>query len=116
MGRLRFELRTSRLKAGCSTAELATPKKCHLARMENYHATYLEMKLAVISHTKPTPQGPHQLQKPSLLKFGMVSFSSFPIVSGSSLFTKFKRTKQVLNNVTNRTKPSKSPNSQNEEN
>ena len=24
MGRLRFELRTSRLKAGCSTAELAT--------------------------------------------------------------------------------------------
>ena len=26
MGRLRFELRTNRLKAECSTAELATPK------------------------------------------------------------------------------------------
>ena len=36
MGRLRFELRTSRLKAGCSTAELAT----HAPRgeTENYHA------------------------------------------------------------------------------
>ena len=36
MGRLRFELRTSRLKAGCSTAELAT----HAPRGEtkNYHA------------------------------------------------------------------------------
>ena len=32
MGRLRFELRTSRLKAGCSTAELATlPEPWHAA-------------------------------------------------------------------------------------
>ena len=36
MGRLRFELRTSRLKAGCSTAELAT--RAPKGETENYHA------------------------------------------------------------------------------
>ena len=32
VGRLRFELRTSRLKAGCSTAELAT----HFVKLSTY--------------------------------------------------------------------------------
>ena len=45
MGRLRFELRTSRLKAGCSTAELATLLPRWQER--SYHATYLEIKYPI---------------------------------------------------------------------
>tara|TARA_B100000965_G_scaffold306222_1_gene265168 strand:- start:300 stop:512 length:213 start_codon:yes stop_codon:yes gene_type:complete len=38
MGRLRFELRTSRLKAGCSTTELATLNRTILIfQYEKYH-------------------------------------------------------------------------------
>tara|TARA_B100001758_G_scaffold146716_1_gene126433 strand:+ start:314 stop:589 length:276 start_codon:yes stop_codon:yes gene_type:complete len=38
MGRLRFELRTSRLKAGCSTAELATLfRPILIVQYEKYH-------------------------------------------------------------------------------
>ncbi len=35
MGRLRFELRTNRLKAECSTAELAT--LCPIGQSRKYH-------------------------------------------------------------------------------
>jgi|TARA_Y100000748_G_scaffold230308_1_gene194327 hypothetical protein len=38
MGRLRFELRTSRLKAGCSTTELATLfRPILIVQYEKYH-------------------------------------------------------------------------------
>ena len=38
MGRLRFELRTSRLKAGCSSTELATPiGPILVVQYEKYH-------------------------------------------------------------------------------
>ena len=46
MGRLRFELRTSRLKAGCSTTELATPIRTILiVQYEKYHVEEALMSL-----------------------------------------------------------------------
>lgn len=38
MGRLRFELRTNRLKAECSTAELAT--LCPIGQSRKYHVNF----------------------------------------------------------------------------
>ena len=38
VGRLRFELRTNRLKAECSTAELATPTGCAYCTQGHYHS------------------------------------------------------------------------------
>jgi hypothetical protein len=46
MGRLRFELRTSRLKAGCSTTELATlSTPIVMVQYEKYHVVEALMAL-----------------------------------------------------------------------
>ena len=46
MGRLRFELRTSRLKAGCSTTELAPPiRPILIVQYEKYHVVEALMAL-----------------------------------------------------------------------
>ena len=51
MGRLRFELRTSRLKAGCSTAELATRPLGHAVSGTNGH--YHSVRLRIMGRCQP---------------------------------------------------------------
>ena len=51
MGRLRFELRTSRLKAGCSTAELATRPLGHAISGTNGH--YHSVRLRIMGRRQP---------------------------------------------------------------
>ena len=51
MGRLRFELRTSRLKAGCSTAELATRPLGHAISGTNGH--YHSVRLRISGRCEP---------------------------------------------------------------
>ncbi len=79
MGRLRFELRTSRLKAGCSTAELAT-------LMGQSHGDYHASATLTMSSSAPVPWASPRQAPDSWVATSAVVVGDVELASGTSVW------------------------------
>ena len=79
MGRLRFELRTSRLKAGCSTAELAT-------LMGQSHGDYHASAVLTMPPSAPAPWPSPRRAPDSWVATSAVVVGDVELASGASIW------------------------------
>ena len=89
MGRLRFELRTSRLKAGCSTAELATRPLGHAYKGTNghYHSVSRRIRTSFGSLMPTAPPWPApQIHELAWVASSAVVIGDVVMEEGSSLW------------------------------